>query len=105
MQYNIEALVRLGILQIQSAYGYNQQPVVSTGTVTADTGEFYYAFKAIDGDAVISSVKDLQGNAVAGLAGVTIKQGDYLQFPATEIVLTSGKIVVYPVQKVDNLLP
>ena len=107
MQYNIEALVRLGILQIQSAYGYNKQPFVinDTNEYTAPAGEIFYAYKAIDGDVEIDGIKNLQGSGVAGLSNVIIKEGDILQFPSTSIKLVSGTFIVYPVQKIDNLLP
>lgn len=105
MQYNLEALVRLTEKTVQDSYGYNIVPLVITTTTTAATGEFIYAVKAIDGDAVITSAVDINGATVSGLAGVTIKQGDILQFPLNTITLTSGKLVVYKTVKLDNIIP
>jgi len=84
--------------------GYEQVPLIvaDTATYTAPSGSFFYAVKAMNGDAVINTATDINGNTV--LATYIIKDGDELKFPLATIKLTSGKIIVYKGVTIDAFM-
>ena len=102
--YNLEQLIRVLVKQNQNMFGFEIVPVVveDTNTYTAPSGSFYYAVKAVSGDAVITEATDIAGNVV--FSGYTIKEGDTWNFPFAEITFTSGKGILYPAVKFDAFL-
>ena len=105
--YNIEQLVRVLVKQNQNMFGFEIVPVVADATAevvtyTAPSGSFYYAVKAVDGDAIITSATDIAGNAV--FVGYKIKEGYTWNFPFSEVTFTSGKAILYPAVKFEAFL-
>ena len=104
--YNLEQLIRVLVKQNQNMFGFEIVPVVADATAeavtyTAPSGSFYYAVKAIDGDARITAT-DIAGNLV--FSGYTIKEGDTWNFPIAEVTFDSGKAIIYPAVKFDAFL-
>lgn len=93
--FSLEQQIRLLIKTLQMGLGYEQVPLViaDTATYTAPSGSFFYAVKAMNGDAVINTATDINGTTV--LASFTVKDGDELKFPLATIRLTSGKLIIY----------
>ena len=83
------------ILKQQMGIGTVQTVITDTAAYTAPSGSYWWAFKAIDGDVVIDTAKDINGTTISGLSGVTIKQSDILTIQLSYIKLTSGKAVLY----------
>lgn len=102
--FNLEQQIRLLIKTLQMGLGYEQIPleITDTATYTAPSGSFFYAVKAMNGDAVITEALDINGNAV--LIGFTVKDGDELKFPLSEITLTSGDAIVYKGVTIDAFM-
>jgi len=102
--YNLEQQIRLLVKTLQMGLGYEQVPLIvaDTATYTAPSGSFFYAVKAMNGDAVINTATDINGNTV--LATYIIKDGDELKFPLATIKLTSGKIIVYKGVTIDAFM-
>jgi hypothetical protein len=102
--YNLEQQIRLLVKTLQMGLGYEQIPLVieDTETYTAPSGSFFYAVKAMNGDAVIAEALDINGNVV--LSGFTIKDGDELKFPLSEITLTSGDAIAYKGVTIDAFM-
>lgn len=102
--FSLEQQIRLLIKTLQMGLGYEQVPLIvaDTATYTAPSGSFFYAVKAMNGDAVINTATDINGNTV--LATYTIKDGDELKFPLATIKLTSGKIIVYKGVTIDAFM-
>lgn len=81
-------------------------PVIGSvaGAVTpTNTGSYFYAIKA-DGaaDVVISAMTYVNGQAVSGVANLTILAGDVLFIPCTSFTLVSGKYIAYQRTINDN---
>jgi hypothetical protein len=102
--FNLEQLIRVLIKQNQNMFGFEMVPVVvaNTSAYTASSGSFYYAVKAVSGDAVINTATDIAGNVI--FSSYTIKEGDTWNFPLSSITLTSGKVILYPAVKFDAFL-
>jgi hypothetical protein len=102
--FNLEQQIRLLIKTLQMGLGYEQIPLVvaDTESYTAPSGSFFYAVKAINGDAVINAANDINGNEV--LVSYTIKEGDELKFPLSQIELTSGVAIVYRGVTIDAFM-
>jgi hypothetical protein len=102
--FNLEQQIRLLIKTLQMGLGYEQIPleITDTATYTAPSGSFFYAVKAMNGDAVITEALDINGNTV--LIGFTVKDGDELKFPLSEITLTSGDAIVYKGVTIDAFM-
>lgn len=105
--YNLEQLIRVLVKQNQNMFGFEIVPVVADATAevvtyTAPSGSFYYAVKAVDGDATITEATDIAGNVV--FSGYTIKEGDTWNFPLAEITFELGKAIIYPAVKFDAFL-
>jgi hypothetical protein len=102
--FSLEQQIRLLIKTLQMGLGYEQVPLVieDTDTYTAPSGSFFYAVKAMNGDAVITEALDINGEVV--LSGFTVKDGDELKFPLSEITLTSGDIILYKGVTIDAFL-
>ena len=102
--FNLEQQIRLLIKTIQMGLGYEQIPLViaDTATYTAPSGSFFYAVKAMNGDAVINTATDINGATV--LATYKIIDGDELKFPLSSIKLTSGNAIVYKGVTIDAFM-
>ena len=102
--YNLEQQIRLLLKTLQMGLGYEQVPITieDTETYTAPSGSFFYAVKAMNGDVEIAEALDINGNVV--LAGYTIKDGDELKFPLSEITLTSGNAIAYKGVTIDAFM-
>jgi hypothetical protein len=102
--FNLEQQIRLLIKTLQMGLGYEQIPLIieDTATYAAPSGSFFYAVKAMNGDAVITEATDINGATV--LATYTIKDGDELKFPLSEITLTSGNAIVYKGVTIDAFM-
>lgn len=88
----------------QESGRYVATPVIVTGTsaTPAPNGQFYYIIRALS-DAVIASAKDLNGDAVSGLAAVALGKNDpELHFTLSDITLTSGSVVLYLANKMTS---
>ena len=98
---NIASLNKLSQKSIMMSYGYQIMPidVDQATTYNASSGSFFYALKAINGDAIIDTATDLQGNAVLG--NVTITEGDIVYFPISEFTLGSGRVIAYSALLLD----
>jgi hypothetical protein len=105
MIYNIEGIVKNQIRDRELLYGYEQEPVIISGTdpVLAGAGSCFYRFRCLGAtDAVIAAALDLNGDAVTGLAGVTITAADFpYDYRLSSIDLTSGSIIAYKKMIVD----
>lgn len=102
--FNLEQQIRLLIKTLQMGLGYEQIPLIiaDTATYTAPSGSFFYTVKAMNGDAVINTATDINGVTV--LATYTIKDGDELKFPLSEITLSSGNAIVYKGVTIDAFM-
>ena len=102
--FNLEQQIRLLIKTLQMGLGYEQIPleITDTATYTAPSGSFFYAVKAMNGDAVINTATDINGATV--LATYTVKEGDELKFPLSTIRLTSGNAIVYKGVTIDAFM-
>lgn len=91
----VQSLVRNRALQL----GYELTPVIISDADphVAPTGTYFYQFRCLGAtDAVIAAVLDTQGDAITGLAGVTITAADVpYNILCTSIELTSGAIIAY----------
>lgn len=98
---NIASLNKLMLKSITMGFGYQVMPldINDTSTYNAQNGTFFCAFKAVNGDAVISTATDLQGNTV--LTNVTITEGDVLYFPIDTFQPASGRIIAYKALLLD----
>lgn len=102
--FSLEQQIRLLIKTLQMGLGYEQTPLIiaDTATYTAPSGSFFYAVKAMNGDAVINTATDINGNTV--LATYIVKDGDELKFPLSTIRLTSGRAIVYRGVTIDAFM-
>ena len=102
--FNLEQQIRLLIKTLQMGLGYEQIPLIiaDTATYTAPSGSFFYAVKAMNGDAVINTATDINGATV--LATYTVKDGDELKFTLATIKLTSGKLIIYKGVTIDAFM-
>jgi hypothetical protein len=103
--FNLEQQIRLLIKTLQMGLGYEQVPVVidgDTATYTAPSGSFFYAVKAMNGDALIAEALDINGESV--MNSFTIKDGDELKFPLSEITLSSGSAILYKGVTIDAFM-
>lgn len=78
--------------QTKLDFGIEQTPryaVNGSLTVTIETGSCIYCIKPMTSDVVITSVKDLNGDAVAALAGITVSKSDEFKINLSEIVFTA----------------
>ena len=102
--YNLEQQIRLLVKTLQMGLGYEQVPLIieDTATYTAPSGSFFYAVKAMNGDAVIAEALDINSEVV--LSGYTVKDGDELKFPLSEITFTSGNVIVYKGVTIDAFM-
>ncbi len=102
--YNLEQQIRLLVKTLQMGLGYEQVPLIiaDTATYTAPSGSFFYAIKAMNGDAVINTATDINGATV--LTSYTIKDGDELKFPLSSIRLTSGRLIAYRGVTIDAFM-
>jgi hypothetical protein len=84
--------------------GYEQIPLIieDTATYAAPSGSFFYCIKAMNGDVVINTCADINGNDL--LIDYTIKDGDELKFPLSSIKLTSGNAIVYKGVTIDAFM-
>lgn len=102
--FSLEQQIRLLVKTLQMGLGYEQTPLViaDTATYTAPSGSFFYAVKAMNGDAIINTATDINGATV--LATYTIKDGDELKFPLSSIKLTSGNAILYKGVTIDAFM-
>jgi len=102
--FNLEQQIRLLIKTLQMGLGYEQIPLIiaDEDLHTAPSGSFFYCIKAMNGDVVISRADDINGNEV--LVDYTIKDGDELKFPLSEITLSSGNAIVYKGVTIDAFM-
>lgn len=102
--YSLEQQIRLLIKTLQMGMGYEQVPLTieDTATYEAPSGSFFYCLKAMNGNAVINSAADINGETV--LTSYTIKDGDELKFPLSSIKLTSGNVIVYKAVTIDAFM-
>lgn len=102
--FSLEQQIRLLVKTLQMGLGYEQVPLVieDTATYTAPSGSFFYAVKAMNGDAVIAEALDINSEVV--LSGYTVKDGDELKFPLSEITFTSGNVIVYKGVTIDAFM-
>jgi hypothetical protein len=102
--FNLEQQIRLLIKTLQMGLGYEQIPLIieDTATYAAPSGSFFYCIKAMNGDVVINTCADINGNDL--LIDYTIKDGDELKFPLSSIKLTSGNAIVYKGVTIDAFM-
>lgn len=97
--YNTEGILAALIRNRGLEFGYELEPVIISGTdpVVAPAGSCFYRFRCLGAtDAVIAAALDLNGDAVTGLAGVTITAADFpYDYRLTSIDLTSGSVIAY----------
>lgn len=78
--------------------GYECNPVIST-SITAKTpqaGCVFYCMKPLNGDATITTILDIDGNAITALAGRTIQQGDEFKIRFSSVTFsTTNPVVLY----------
>lgn len=78
--------------------GYECNPVISTttGANTPQAGCVFYCIKPISGDATISAILDVEGNAITALAGATILEGDEFKIRFSSVTFsTTTPVVLY----------
>jgi hypothetical protein len=78
--------------------GYECNPVIST-SITAKTpqaGCVFYCMKPLVSDATITTILDVDGNAITALAGATIQQGDEFKIRFSSVTFsTTDPVVLY----------
>lgn len=104
-QRNIEGIFLALEKQIANQFGFEVPPIIIADTTAVDLGTtgaaFFYCIKPLGADAVIDTVKGIDGTTISGLSGITIAQNDEFKFPLSYIKLTSGTVVAY---KAINLI-
>ncbi len=78
--------------------GYECNPIISTttGANTAQAGSVFYCMKPLVGDATITTILDVEGNAITALAGATIQQGDEFKIRFSSVTFsTTDPVVLY----------
>jgi hypothetical protein len=78
--------------------GYECNPVISTttGANTPQAGCTFYCIKPLVGDATITTILDVDGNAITALAGAIIQQGDEFKIRFSSVTFsTTDPVVLY----------
>lgn len=105
--YNYETLIGEVIRDRQIEFGYVSTPVfvIDATAQTAPASQCFYRIKPYGEDAVITSVLDLNGDAITQLAGATIVAGSTFlgRFSAIQFSNPSaGKFVKLDVMNINN---